>query len=210
MNNNDILNELNSSADSFAPSDRLAPDSIEKSLSGVKRRSYKGVTTACTSLAVVCLTVVGVRTALLQNSGPQAPVVEEKSQTNSYHDIYKAVKKVKKKKEGSIFDRFIEAYMYEYSVDSISVSADALGAIQDNSLAKAESFETNSATTGVAGQAAEHSETNNQVSGVDEADVVKTDGKYIYSVNDDQIFITAPNNGMPARVSTINLSLIHI
>jgi inhibitor of cysteine peptidase len=40
-----------------------------------------------------------------------------------------------------------------------------------------------------AGAAADYSTTNVQVEGVDEADVVKTDGKYIYQVNQDRIIV---------------------
>ena len=46
-------------------------------------------------------------------------------------------------------------------------------------------------------EADEYSSTNTQVQGVDEADVVKTDGKYIYQVNRDRILIVEsypPNN----------------
>ena len=39
-----------------------------------------------------------------------------------------------------------------------------------------------------------HSETNNQVEGVDEADMVKTDGEYIYSIMNGQVVITDVRN----------------
>lgn len=39
-------------------------------------------------------------------------------------------------------------------------------------------------------EATNHSTTNNQVSGVDEADIIKTDGEYIYQVSHNQIVIT--------------------
>lgn len=39
-------------------------------------------------------------------------------------------------------------------------------------------------------EATNHSSTNNQVAGVDEADIIKTDGEYIYQVNNNQIVIT--------------------
>ena len=44
---------------------------------------------------------------------------------------------------------------------------------------------------------------------VDESDVVKTDGKYIYMVEDGQISITDISNGKPGE-ETLFLSLIHI
>lgn len=41
-----------------------------------------------------------------------------------------------------------------------------------------------------------YSKTNVQVSGVDEADIVKTDGKYIYSLSNNYLYITEVNNGV--------------
>ncbi|TAA73629.1 beta-propeller domain-containing protein [Planococcus salinarum] len=40
----------------------------------------------------------------------------------------------------------------------------------------------------------DHSSTNNQVEGVDEADLVKTDGSYIYSISDSRVLITDAQN----------------
>ncbi len=212
MNNKDILNELNYSADDFLPSDRLTPDSIEKSLSNVKRRSYKGVATACASLAVVCLTVIGVGTVMLKTPTQQAPIVNTEAQNNTYADIYTVVEDVKKKNQGSfldgLYDLFSSDVVYESMVDGeVSLKT-------ENSLTNSIGAVSQDVTTVGASQSVEHSETNNQVQGVDEADIVKTDGNYIYSVNDKRIFITNPNNGAPTQVSTImcsfNISDIYI
>ncbi|MDR1042384.1 MAG: beta-propeller domain-containing protein, partial [Clostridiales Family XIII bacterium] len=48
-----------------------------------------------------------------------------------------------------------------------------------------------------------YSDTNIQTEGVQEADVVKTDGKYIYTANSKSICITAANSGHPDVVSEI-------
>lgn len=45
----------------------------------------------------------------------------------------------------------------------------------------------------------EYSTTNVMTEGVDESDVVKTDGKYIYMVEDGQISITDISNGKPGE-----------
>lgn len=49
----------------------------------------------------------------------------------------------------------------------------------------------------------EYSSTNLQVIGVDEADVVKTDGKYIYALSADYIYIVSASSGALALVSKI-------
>lgn len=44
------------------------------------------------------------------------------------------------------------------------------------------------------GESSNYSSTNNQVEGVDEADLVKTDGSYIYSISDSRVLITDAQN----------------
>lgn len=72
----------------------------------------------------------------------------------------------------------------------------------------AESAESDKAVT-VNGGKESHAETNRQVDAVDEADIVKTDGKYIYYIlnnyesGDDRILIYAANRGKTQLVSTV-------
>lgn len=51
-----------------------------------------------------------------------------------------------------------------------------------------------------------HSETNVQVAGVDEADVVKTDGKYVYAVSHRNVYIYEANGGELTLVSKAAIS----
>ena len=50
-----------------------------------------------------------------------------------------------------------------------------------------------------------HSTTNVQMEGVDESDIIKTDGKYIYAVQNNQVFIIDIQNGKLEIVCTIQL-----
>lgn len=50
----------------------------------------------------------------------------------------------------------------------------------------------------------DYSETNIQVSGVDEADIIKTDGKYIYIIGNDNLYIVETNDGKTNIVSKLN------
>ena len=59
-------------------------------------------------------------------------------------------------------------------------------------------------TTGTA-DGADSSTTNNQVAGVDEADIVKNDGRYIYSISQGRLIITDTNSGSPVKVSETSL-----
>ena len=178
MNNNDILNVLHHSGESCQPSDRLDPAFVEDSLSGIKRKSNKGVVTTCVTLGVACLTAATV--FITQSFRTSKP-------SDSYDKIYKTIEAVKKESEPSLFEKiFDDGYIYEFEEDTLN-STDEFG------------FSGSSSSSG-----ADYSDTNVQVDGVDEADVVKTDGKYIYSLNDEEIIISNPNNGKPEFVTSID------
>ena len=55
------------------------------------------------------------------------------------------------------------------------------------------------------GAAPDYSGTNTQVEGIDEADIVKTDGKYIYAVNSYKLNILSASNGVTEKLSSISL-----
>ena len=61
--------------------------------------------------------------------------------------------------------------------------------VSNDMKATEESANSDSATSG-ASDTASHSETNNQVEGIEEGDIAVTDGQYIYSLRDDTVFIT--------------------
>lgn len=186
MNNNDILNELHNNCENCNPSDRLNPMTIEQSLYGVKRKSNKGIISACVTIGVICFTLAGVFSTMMlaEMTKPTLPIKTE-VQTGSYDDIYKIVTSVKEANEETVFD------MVEDSVNNALNGGIAYDSV-------AESTDSNTA-----GTSSDYSDTNVQVEGVDEADIVKTDGKYIYSVGNNEIWITDPNNGEPKLVSSI-------
>lgn len=66
------------------------------------------------------------------------------------------------------------------------------GVVQESGEDTAESTDT--ATGEGAGAEGDHSTTNNQVEGVDEADLVKTDGSYIYSISESRVVISDVRN----------------
>lgn len=56
------------------------------------------------------------------------------------------------------------------------------------------------ATKQVSGGSRDYSETNVQVAGVDEADIIKTDGEYIYTLSDDTLYILLAYPGEDAEI----------
>jgi len=55
-------------------------------------------------------------------------------------------------------------------------------------------------TAGTSSEVPQHSNTNVQVAGVDEADIVKNDGNYIYAISGNNVFIVAAHPAQTARV----------
>lgn len=67
-------------------------------------------------------------------------------------------------------------------------NSERYGAFGEGSGMSAE--ESESSDTAASGESEGHSSTNNQVEGVDEADRVKTDGSFIYSISDSKVLVT--------------------
>ena len=184
MNNNDILNVLHQSGENFELPENLSPQAVEDSLSGVKRKSKKGVVSACVTLSAVCLTVATVF------------ITQNVKVSHQYDEVYSAVEAVKKANEPSIFEMIGDFFSgYEYYVTKDETSVYTSGSASANDI---EMMLDAGASSG------SYSDTNVQVKGIDEADVAKTDGRYIYSIEDKEIFITNPNNGNPVLVSKID------
>ncbi len=89
---------------------------------------------------------------------------------NSLSEIESAFEEARKANQPDMIDRiamFAESAVMTKSLDAATTAAPQAGAVNDAS----------------AGGAPDYSETNVQVQGVDEADIVKTDGKYIYTLS---------------------------
>ncbi|MHB8895186.1 MAG: beta-propeller domain-containing protein [Candidatus Geothermincolia bacterium] len=84
------------------------------------------------------------------------------------------------------------------------------GYAEDGMMMKSLSPTAPAASGSASEQKAEHSNTNVQVEGVDEADVVKNDGKYIYAISGNQVFIVnaypAQGAGVVAKIDFSNRS----
>lgn len=137
---------------------------------------------------------------------PKIEISDKKSvllNNSSYEDIYKRLDALREKEETY---EIIE----EYSTVTVGGGGDtntlpAAGA-RDEAFSNKTYATDDSVTNSVTLQSGtDYSETTTQVAGVDESDIVKTDGKHIYALADNTLRIIAPNSGKPRLVSTINL-----
>ena len=68
------------------------------------------------------------------------------------------------------------------------------------------SAESNADSSGAGSSPQEHSDTNTQEAGVDEADIVKTNGEYLYVVNRNKVrIVNVSNPSQPNQVSSIQI-----
>lgn len=150
-----------------------------------------------TAVAIAaCFAVVLSVWVVKDNYEPQIAVGNEKK---TYDDIYKTVEVFIPKTNivGDFFDGIRnfgnksvdEEIVYEYVADDADGAANSGTGSYSNAAPTTQSNATNKGSNTVEEESdtaaedsdTEHSETNTQVEGVDEADIVKTDGKYIYS-----------------------------
>ncbi|MBO5852893.1 MAG: beta-propeller domain-containing protein [Clostridia bacterium] len=146
--------------------------------------NYNAIIAAALSL-VLALGVIFV-------AGKTAPVFDYVGETSLMHNltydtIYDSINE-RRKSDNNFFSEITDGIAY-----------------LTGSLAKGDATAPESATDSATGtdqaNKGNSSTTNNQVQGVDEADLVKNDGRYIYSVKDGSILITDSNNGQPKLIA---------
>ena len=134
-----------------------------------EKKTFSNIMIARVATALVACFAVFVSVLAVKNQ-PLPQVSDEQT----YESIYKAVKKFKP----SVFDDF-NYYIEDYVDEEAIIEEDAVATdINKGSSTKP------SATNGTASKDKNdsYSETTTQVDGVSESDIVKTDGKYIYSL----------------------------
>lgn len=135
-------------------------------------------------------------------------VIEEKIEQSDYSDIETIVLNYYK----TIFSRSYGSY--ESFADKMSGAVNNMmsnGVVMEDADAALDfssgSTSANNSSSGTAQPETSYSSTNVQVSGVDEADIIKNDGRYIYYLTNNVIIITdCENSENPKVVTTIDFS----
>ena len=208
--------------------DELTNDILEKAKNEKSRRTRLARRITSAALAIV-LVLGGVITAHFVSRAPslpatadeqrsdmateqiKAPESETGRQTLSANSDYKAIfANLNQNREYEDND-----YSYNGSIREVNEAqleaGETRAAVEGETRAPAGAEKADDASPsdvkGNVADEAEHSETNVQVNGVDEADVVKTDGKYIYAVSRQNIYIYSADNGkmtLEAKVALLN------
>jgi len=142
-------------------------------------------------IAAACLLIAAVAaiTFVLAPGGsnPAVPPVEVVSLgdlviAEDYSEIFERIEQINTRYYGNAFDMAVGA-ITDDAVPESSISAGGLK----------ESYNSSDNFLSTDSIAPDHSETNTQVKGVDEADIIKTDGHYIYRISNSEIVIIDPH-----------------
>ncbi len=213
MFQNDYKNEI----------DKIKPDGyikqkIQKQLENKEKptKAYKKIYFGTAVAAVLCVAIALSAIGIFKNHNPTVqknePITLMKTVKN-YNGIYSTLEKFKPTFIDNVTD-FADGIFNGF--DSTEDAAPEAGMeIGDgglsegiNATTKPDSSQYNNGDN-AASEDSDHSETTTQVEGVDEADIVKTDGKFIYiltqNANGTVIKIVDARNGTPKQLSSISV-----
>lgn len=173
----EIEKNLKKMADEIPVPERVTPDQIEKKLRNKRKKPRRYLRRVCVAAAAVM--VVGAGIMMWQNQQKPKTIYEpikkeqtengadQQAKTAEEHKTYEEIRKS--------IDEYLTGREKERSV------------VMENDISYASGAEESSPTQKDIGSVNDYTKTNTQVEGIDEADIVKTDGKYIYSYYRDAV-----------------------
>ena len=178
----DMIEQLRKESEDIQIPDSLQPDRIEKRLSERPKKYHwkKGYTAGLA--AACCLLVCGAVWGIQKSPQRVSPVEKQDTATDqaessdiqtakSYDQIYEYLQANQDDQYGTDTGMLERGVVTESAEDSSSTNSAA-------------AVDTGVAQNSKSSENAVHSETNVRQEGVDEADVVKTDGRYLYTLKD--------------------------
>ena len=190
----DMIEQIRKESEDIQIPDSLRPDQIEKRLTERPKKYHwkKGYTAGLA--AACCLLVCGAVLGTQKNLQRVSPVEKQDTATDQAesYDIQTA------KSYDQIYEYLQANQDDQYGIDDgmLEQSAVAESAEDSTSMKSTASADRSVAQNGKASGEASYSETNVRQDGVDEADVVKTDGRYLYTLKD--------NGSSVSIVDTVN------
>lgn len=208
LNDNDFLQSISAQAENSQIPESISPESVQGKLTGVKRKRRNFVPYVSVLLAVLIFaTGIGVyRFAGKSGNGDityspssKVPMVNI-SKTENYSNIYD---KLLSMKSDSEYNDYLNGFI---SADDLSIKGEAEGTLSPSGNENINQDLNN------ADENKDFSDTNNQVEGAQESDIVKTDGKYIYYIDreKDVIYAVEASNGQTKLLSSMKLNDIFL
>lgn len=124
----------------------------------------------------------------------EAEVSQQQAQSpEDYSRVYAQIKELKEKERENGGDSYTGIYTPALGMDGIPEAGEENAV---NTAGGGSPYDGSSAEK-------DYSDTNNQVEGVQEADIIKTDGEYIYAAVDGDVYLLRENGGNPEILSKI-------
>lgn len=199
----DMIEQIRKESEDIQIPDSLRPDQIEKRLSERPKKYHwkKGYTAGLA--AACCLLVCGAVWGIQKSPQRVSPVEKQDTATDqaessdiqtakSYDQIYEYLQANQDNQYGTDTGMLERGVVTESAEDSSSTNS-------------ASAVDTGVAQNSKSSENAVYSETNVRQEGVDEADVVKTDGRYLYTLKDNgrSVAIVDTSNGELQMVISI-------
>ena len=169
----------------------------EKVLEEAKRKSekknpiyYFRYVTAIAAIAIVAVVGIGFLTKPKEEIlKPNATVIKQEETDKLAKVDIRRFESIKELRE--VLEETTTISNTKYYGDVMTLSEDVKSAATDSAVAESATYGTTNS---------EYSRTNNQVESVDEADIVKTDGNYIYYSQNNRIYIVDKNLNLKATM----------
>lgn len=198
MQDENLLNKIRHSADSIEMPENLKPESIEKKLAEASPKKSRIPTNRLGTIAAACLVLLAVCSIPLVMRNSRTPAAEDCSEfaaecstaditdenaaygqeaaairsSDSYDTLYGKLKSI--------------SYSYDCTTE-VEAAADEMEAdYSANTMTQGAESAVSSSSDGTLSESRKYSETNVSVTGIDEGDIIKTDGTYIYILKQNQ------------------------
>ena len=190
----EIEKNLKKMADEIPVPEKLSPDQIEKKLKNNRKKPHRYVRGICAAAAAVIVVGAGVMMWQNQQQNPKTILEPEKVADQSENSTDQQAKITEEHKTYEEIRKSIDDYLTEKEeitvLDGDMAYSSATEAYSSATEAYSSATEDTSQTKTSGNSVNDYTKTNIQVEGIDEADMVKTDGKYIYSYYRDAVSST--------------------
>lgn len=224
MNDDKLFEKIKQSADSCEVPESLKPEHAQEMVDKKKGRSGRkyiysiGGVAAAVLVLVIAIQVVPM---ISSNSGSAEVNMDSSSESSASDEVNEEVKRSKEEKDAqtkvsNFSDVFEAAKDYDAVLETMQKSQENRSAGNNDVLIdesadtsftrEAQSSEAANTAAVYNGGTSDYSTTNLQVEGVDEGDIVKTDGEYIYIIqNSRRVRIVKADGAEMEEVGTIKL-----
>ena len=151
----------------------------------------------------------------IENTAPKQDAGDLYTVAKDYDEVYKLLKQNKQMRETDfVYDMAVDEAFYEEGSASAGASGAAADTVENGVVYEDSSLVNNikysqkeELITDSASAEKKYSKTNLQTEGVDESDIIKTDGCYIYTVTGNRVIITNIRDGALEKAGEIRLAL---